>query len=80
VRTNSHPLRKIVGYVNIKTSEDSLCGLDYEVFECGHYAPPKQDIVGEYAAKKRRCHKCGKGKDRQLSIEEVDEIKRKHTI
>ncbi|PLR99596.1 hypothetical protein [Bacillus sp. T33-2] len=75
MKTNSNPLRKIIGTIRVKYSPDSLSTITKEVYECGHYASPKQDIIGEYAAVKRRCSKCGKDKPAQLTREEIELVK-----
>lgn len=74
MRLNKNPLRKIVGYIEVKISEDNPYRMQMEVYECGHYAPPKHDIIGKTEVKKRRCHKCGKNDLPQLSEVEIKDI------
>jgi len=73
------PLRKVVGRVEVATiidgkpvrKEGEFVGgwnmirliPGYEKYECGHIAPAKQDIIGTYYAKRRRCAQCQGGKD-----------------
>ncbi|MCM3227525.1 hypothetical protein [Terribacillus saccharophilus] len=76
MRTNANPLLKIIGTILVKISPDSTVKLKKEVYECGHYAEPKQDIIGEYAAVKRRCHKCKLEKPAQLSSSEIERVKK----
>ncbi|QII26915.1 hypothetical protein G3M81_23260 [Bacillus paralicheniformis] len=75
MKTNRNPLRKIIGTIQVKISPDGIYSITMEAYECGHYAPPKQDIVGEYVSVKRRCAKCGSGKPSQLTILEMEQIK-----
>ena len=45
-------LRRIVGHDE----------LGAEILECGHAQMPRQDMVGEYDAYRRRCIRCPKVK------------------
>ncbi|ATH91638.1 MULTISPECIES: hypothetical protein [Bacillus] len=74
MRVNRNPLREIIGTIQVEFSPDSI-SIPMEVYECGHYAPPKQDIIGEYNAVRRRCAKCGRGKPPQLTNLEIEQIK-----
>lgn len=67
MRVNRNPLREIIGTIQVEFSPDSI-SIPMEVYECGHYAPPKQDIIGEYNAVRRRCAKCGRGSLLNLQI------------
>jgi|APAga8741244001_1050109.scaffolds.fasta_scaffold19483_4 hypothetical protein len=69
------PLRKIIGTLTVKVTPDSLTTIPMEVYECGHYAPPKQDIIGEYYAVRRRCSKCKLNKPAQLNSAELEQVK-----
>jgi len=75
MRVNQNPLRKIIGIIQVKLSSDDIYSIPMEVFECGHYANPKQDIIGEYQAVRRRCAKCGSGKPPQLTNLEIEQIR-----
>lgn len=62
----SGPLRKIVGYVKESIGHHDTLGemfIDREELECGHIIPIKQDMFGETNATRRRCRKCGEGKE-----------------
>lgn len=61
MRVNRNPLRKVIGTIQVKFSSDALYSIPMEVYECGHYAPTKQDIIGEYEVVRRRCAKCEVG-------------------
>ncbi|MCY9226020.1 hypothetical protein MOF05_21495 [Bacillus haynesii] len=75
MRVNRNPLRKVIGTIQVKSSPGALYSIPMEVYECGHYAPTKQDIIGEYEAVRRRCAKCGSGKPPQLTNLEIEQIK-----
>jgi hypothetical protein len=49
------PLRKVVGH------KPTAHGSMWEVLECGHWQPPRSDLVGETNAQRRRCGKCKRG-------------------
>jgi hypothetical protein len=48
------PLKKIVGHVKVGYAT-------MEALECGHFQMPKQDLMGETNAVRRRCTKCKSG-------------------
>ncbi len=75
MESNKKPLRKVIRFININFSEDSFTAVKMEVYECGHYSPPKHDIIGEYTSIRRRCHKCKNNKPSQLSEEELYNIR-----
>ncbi|MBW7632584.1 hypothetical protein K1I48_03660 [Bacillus licheniformis] len=75
MRVNRNPLRKVIGTIQVKFSSDALYSIPMEVYECGHYAPTKQDKIGEYEVVRRRCAKCGSGKPPQLTNLEIEQIK-----
>lgn len=44
---------------------DSAC-VTVELLECGHVQPRVQDAYGETHAVRRRCHRCYRGKPRDV--------------
>lgn len=48
------PLRRIVDTL---VTDD---GLRFEVLECGHRQPQRQDMIGPTNAYRRRCRRCAK--------------------
>lgn len=48
------PLRKVVGTVY----PPEYPGVRHELLECGHSQPPREDIIGETNAYRRRCWRC----------------------
>ena len=59
MKTNTHPLRKVIGRETHKI-EGTHAEATYERLECGHLVLPKQDIYGETNAVRRRCRFCGR--------------------
>lgn len=55
------PLRKVLGFVMVPVEPGHHIELREELYECGHTRLPKQDIIGETNAFRRRCYKCAKG-------------------
>lgn len=53
-RAEAGPLRKIV------SERMSEHGVLLEVYECGHAAPQKRDIIGPTNASRRRCRRCAR--------------------
>ena len=58
----AYPLRKVLGRVEVPVETASHVVLIEELYECGHTRLPKQDIIGETNAVRRRCRDCALGK------------------
>jgi hypothetical protein len=59
-----HPLRKVIARIQHPEIPSSMV----ELYECGHYRFPKQDIYGETNANRRRCHKCSLGLPAEIDV------------
>lgn len=60
-KVNRDPLRKIIGYKEVDVSHNQNgMYLRHEELECGHTVLPRQDIIGETNAYRRRCWQCGR--------------------